>query len=75
MWWPRLFIHHASSIAWDDYEKDYSDLPAHIRQVHAVQQAKDEEQRQTEAAEKMCRDKLQVISINGCSLLLCCIAR
>ncbi len=26
MWWPRLFRHHCD-IAWDDYEKDYSDLP------------------------------------------------
>jgi hypothetical protein len=26
MWWPRLF-RHQGAIAWDDYEKDYSDLP------------------------------------------------
>jgi len=30
MWWPRLFTAHAE-IAWDDYEKDYSDLPAEVR--------------------------------------------
>ena len=29
MWWPRLFTAHAE-IAWDDYEKDYSDLPAEV---------------------------------------------
>ena len=27
MWWPRLFAAPRSAIAWDDYEKDYSDLP------------------------------------------------
>ena len=29
MWWPRLFSSHAP-IKWDDYEKDYSDLPAEV---------------------------------------------
>lgn len=32
-WWTRLFTHH-SEIAWDDYEKDYSDLPAVIMREH-----------------------------------------
>lgn len=30
MWWPRLFTSHGE-IAWDDYEKDYSDLPPEVR--------------------------------------------
>lgn len=33
MWWPRLLKAHAS-IAWDDYEKDYSDLPEEVLQRH-----------------------------------------
>lgn len=33
MWWPRLFTQH-SEIAWDDYEKDYSDLPAEVLRRH-----------------------------------------
>ena len=33
MWWPRLFRHHGE-IAWDDYEKDYSDLPEEVLQRH-----------------------------------------
>lgn len=33
MWWPRLLRHH-SEIAWDDYEKDYSDLPEQVLQHH-----------------------------------------
>ena len=33
MWWPRLLKQHAD-IAWDDYEKDYSDLPEEVLQRH-----------------------------------------
>ncbi len=33
MWWPRLFRHHGE-IAWDDYEKDYSDLPEEVLSKH-----------------------------------------
>lgn len=33
MWWPRLFTHHGD-IAWDDYEKDYSDLPEEVLSRH-----------------------------------------
>ena len=33
MWWPRLFKAHGE-IAWDDYEKDYSDLPEEVLQRH-----------------------------------------
>ena len=34
MWWPRLFRHHGA-IAWDDYEKDYSDLPRRAK-IHTL---------------------------------------
>ena len=33
MWWPKLCVHHAE-IQWDDYEKDYSDLPEPIMRQH-----------------------------------------
>ncbi len=33
MWWPRLFRCHGE-IAWDDYEKDYSDLPEEVLARH-----------------------------------------
>ena len=33
MWWPRLLAQHGE-IAWDDYEKDYSDLPETVMQRH-----------------------------------------
>lgn len=33
MWWSRLFDHHGE-IAWDDYEKDYSDLPEEVLAKH-----------------------------------------
>src|SRR4051794_40782876 len=38
-WWSRLFRHHAD-VAWDDYEKDYSDLPAAMREVQMLEAAK-----------------------------------
>ena len=36
MWWPRLLRHHGpgGGVAWDDYEKDYSDLPEEVLQRH-----------------------------------------
>lgn len=33
MWWPKLFTAHGA-IAWDDYEKDYSDLPSEVLERH-----------------------------------------
>lgn len=33
MWWPRLLRCHGE-IAWDDYEKDYSDLPEEVLARH-----------------------------------------
>ncbi len=35
MWWPRLFA-GGPAIEWDDYEKDYSDLPQPVLAVHQV---------------------------------------
>jgi hypothetical protein len=35
MWWPRLFA-GGPTIEWDDYEKDYSDLPAPVLAAHQV---------------------------------------
>ena len=55
MWWPRLFKHHAE-IAWDDYEKDYSDLPEPIMRTHLQLEAKDACTRRLESAEKRTRE-------------------
>ena len=33
-WWPRLFQHH-QAIQWDDYDKDYSDLPLQVSLAHS----------------------------------------
>ena len=49
-WWPRLFT-GGPEIAWDDYEKDYSDLPAPVMAEHARLEAEKEAQRQLEADE------------------------
>lgn len=57
-WWPKLFKEGAE-IAWDDYEKDYSDLPAPVMAEHAKLEAAKEATRQLEGAEKSERDKLQ----------------
>jgi len=54
-WWPRLFAHHPS-IAWDDYEKDYSDLPAPVLAAHMALEAKDAVAKALEAPEKRSRD-------------------
>lgn len=35
MWWPRLFV-GGPAIEWDDYEKDYSDLPPPVLAAHQV---------------------------------------
>lgn len=59
MWWARLFQHH-SDIAWDDYEKDYSDLPPEILQPHQALEAQQEACRQLEAAQKSARKVLEV---------------
>lgn len=58
MWWPRLFRHH-TSIAWDDYEKDYSDLPEVVLQKHRLNEAFKEEERRIEGVERGKREVLQ----------------
>ncbi len=60
MWWPRLFVHDEASVAWDDTDKDYSDLPAPLLQRHAQEAAKEEVLKGTEAREKEARAKVQV---------------
>lgn len=59
MWWTRLFKEH-TEIAWDDYEKDYSDLPPEILARHQVQEAISESRNNLEHQEKLVRDALQV---------------
>lgn len=54
-WWNRLFKHHPE-IAWDDYEKDYSDLPEPIMRSHLQLEAKDACARRLESAEKRTRE-------------------
>lgn len=34
-WWPRL-LRGQPAIAWDDYEKDYSDLPREARALYTL---------------------------------------
>ncbi|GAB4817977.1 hypothetical protein N2152v2_005023 [Parachlorella kessleri] len=58
MWWPRLFRHHGE-IAWDDYEKDYSDLPEEVLQRHRVTEAIKEGEQQLENSERTQREILQ----------------
>ncbi|KAA6420245.1 MAG: heat shock STI-like [Trebouxia sp. A1-2] len=57
-WWPRLFQHH-QPIQWDDYDKDYSDLPLQIMRKHACQEALQDAERQIENEEKQERARLQ----------------
>ena len=59
MWWPRLLRGH-SPIAWDDYEKDYSDLPKEVLEQHAVLEGAKEATRQLEASEASIRADLEV---------------
>lgn len=35
MWWPRLFA-GGPAVEWDDYDKDYSDLPQPVLVAHQV---------------------------------------
>ena len=38
MWWPRLFV-GGPAVEWDDYEKDYSDLPPPVLAAHQVSES------------------------------------
>jgi tetratricopeptide (TPR) repeat protein len=57
-WWPRLFEGHAD-IAWDDYEKDYSDLPEQVLAKHRLTEGVREDGRRLENAERGTRELLQ----------------
>jgi len=57
MWWQQLFEHHAQ-IVWDDYDKDYSDLPAPILQEHFLNEARRDKERHLEHFEKESRERL-----------------
>jgi hypothetical protein len=58
MWWQQLFDHHAQ-IVWDDYDKDYSDLPEPIMMEYKRNEARRDEERHLDHAEKEVRDRLQ----------------
>ena len=57
-WWPRLFRHHGE-IAWDDYDKDYSDLPEPVMAMHLLREGQTQATNQLESAEKTQREVLQ----------------
>ena len=57
-WWPRLFRHHGE-IAWDDYDKDYSDLPEPVMARHLLNESQTQATNQLESAEKKTREALQ----------------
>ena len=57
MWWPRLFAHHGT-IAFDDYDKDYSDLPQEILATHHRIEAEREHQSQLDDKERTVREAL-----------------
>jgi hypothetical protein len=58
MWWPRL-LHHHSEVAWDDYEKDYSDLPEEVLDRHRKTEAVREGERASEIKERGEREAVQ----------------
>eukprot|EP00887_Chlorella_sp_A99_P005264 scaffold1.g5264.t1 len=58
MWWSRLLRCHGE-IAWDDYEKDYSDLPEEVLRRHRVAEAIKDDERRAETVERGRREVLQ----------------
>ena len=50
---------HGPEIAWDDYEKDYSDLPPQVMAEHIALEGAREATRQLESVEKVERDRIQ----------------
>mmetsp|Transcript_2366 Transcript_2366/g.5467 ORF Transcript_2366/g.5467 Transcript_2366/m.5467 type:complete len:737 (-) Transcript_2366:58-2268(-) len=58
MWWPKLCAHH-SEIQWDDYEKDYSDLPSEIMKQHANREEQSKLLNDLEYKERMKKEQLQ----------------
>ncbi len=57
-WWPRLFEGHGD-IAWDDYEKDYSDLPEEVMARHRAREAIEDAEKGVEGRERRRREALQ----------------
>ena len=57
-WWNRLFREH-NDIAWDDYEKDYSDLPEEVMVRHLATEAIKDVERKVEGSERRRREVLQ----------------
>ena len=57
-WWSRLFDNHGE-IAWDDYEKDYSDLPAEVLDRYRIGEATKDSERKIEDKERQRRERLQ----------------
>ncbi|KAK9836972.1 hypothetical protein WJX81_003624 [Elliptochloris bilobata] len=57
-WWPRL-LRGQPAVAWDDYEKDYSDLPSEVLAQHAAVEAVRSDVRRLEARERDMREVLQ----------------
>ena len=57
-WWTRLFDVHGD-IAWDDYEKDYSDLPEEVMMKHRIAEAIKDVEKRVENTERTKREILQ----------------
>lgn len=57
MWWPKLFEDH-TEIAWDDYEKDYSDLPEEVLERHKIREAQRDATKQIETKDEKRRKRL-----------------
>lgn len=57
MWWSKLFENHPD-IAWDDYEKDYSDLPEEVLERHRIREAQKDEVKQIESKDEKRRKRL-----------------
>jgi tetratricopeptide (TPR) repeat protein len=58
MWWTKLFEDHPE-ISWDDYEKDYSDLPEEVLTRHYIREAQKEESKQIEYVDESRRKRLR----------------
>ncbi|QDZ23050.1 CS domain-containing protein [Chloropicon primus] len=58
MWWPKLCVHH-TEIQWDDYEKDYSDLPEPIMQQYEKNEIQSKLLNNLEYKERLKNEALQ----------------
>ena len=58
MWWPKLCVDH-TEIQWDDYEKDYSDLPDPIMRQYQKNELQTKVLNQIEYDERMRNEALQ----------------